>query len=245
MMNVVSLSGRERPAFLASVTGPQEARTALDGGADLIDCKNPSEGALGALAPAAVRRVVNEIDGRAPVSATIGDIIEGREDIVAAVSAMAATGVDFVKIGFFGGADDRVIAGAIARLDLGRARPVAVLMADRQPDKAFVPVLAGLGFAAVMLDTCDKSAGPLTGILPARDIESFVDAARTSRIASGLAGSLRRADIPRLSRLRPDILGFRGALCDGGRQGAIDAARVSGIRAEIERISGAPARSVA
>ena len=52
-----------RPAFLASVTNAAEAETALAGGADIIDCKDPSSGALGALDLAAVREIVTRIDG--------------------------------------------------------------------------------------------------------------------------------------------------------------------------------------
>jgi hypothetical protein len=35
---------------------------------------------------------------------------------------------------------------------------------------------------------------------------------------SGLAGSLRLADIPLLLPLAADYLGFRGALCEGGER---------------------------
>ena len=41
---------RGRPAFLASVINADEADIALEGGADIIDCKDPASGALGALA---------------------------------------------------------------------------------------------------------------------------------------------------------------------------------------------------
>ncbi|MBC8129633.1 MAG: hypothetical protein H7Y08_04845, partial [Rhizobiaceae bacterium] len=41
--------------MLASVTGPEEARLALEGGADFIDLKDPSKGALGAVSPAVLR----------------------------------------------------------------------------------------------------------------------------------------------------------------------------------------------
>ncbi len=60
--------------MLASVRSLDEALIALEGGADLIDLKEPSRGALGALDHAAVRICVQAIGGRRPVSATIGDL---------------------------------------------------------------------------------------------------------------------------------------------------------------------------
>ena len=60
--------------MLASVRTLDEALFALEAGADFIDLKEPSHGALGALDHAAVRVCVQAIGGRRPVSATIGDI---------------------------------------------------------------------------------------------------------------------------------------------------------------------------
>ncbi|HEU02941.1 MAG TPA: hypothetical protein ENH89_22020, partial [Aurantimonas coralicida] len=38
--------------LLASVTGPEEAEIVIEGGADLVDLKDPAQGALGAVSPA-------------------------------------------------------------------------------------------------------------------------------------------------------------------------------------------------
>ncbi|HNI07365.1 MAG TPA: (5-formylfuran-3-yl)methyl phosphate synthase, partial [Thiobacillaceae bacterium] len=74
--------------WLASVTGAEEARLALAAGADLIDCKNPAAGALGALPRATVAEVLAAVGGRRPVSATIGDFPDmAVEAVVAAAEA--------------------------------------------------------------------------------------------------------------------------------------------------------------
>jgi (5-formylfuran-3-yl)methyl phosphate synthase len=52
---------------------------------------------------------------------------------------------------------------------------------------------------------------------------------------SGLAGSLRLADVAPLLALAPDYLGFRGALCEAGRTSVIDPERVRAVRAAIDR----------
>ena len=98
---------RDRPAFLASVMTAAEAEMAFRGGAGIIDCKDPASGALGALDAEAVRNIVAVIAGRVPVSATIGDLPAEADAMVSAAAAMSATGVDIVKIGFFGDQDAR------------------------------------------------------------------------------------------------------------------------------------------
>ena len=91
--------------MLASVNSLAEARLVLEAGVDIIDLKQPEQGALGALALADVRAIVTEIDGRCLVSATIGDLPMQPEVVFNAVKAMAETGVDYIKIGFFPGGD--------------------------------------------------------------------------------------------------------------------------------------------
>src|SRR5258708_26775445 len=88
--------------MLASVRSLDEALIALEGGADLIDLKEPSRGALGALDHAAVRICVQAIGGRRPLSATIGDLPTMDPGLMAdAVQSIAAPRGDFIKIGFF------------------------------------------------------------------------------------------------------------------------------------------------
>ena len=116
--------------MLASVRSLDEAQIALEGGADLIDLKEPSRGALGALDHAAVRICVQAIGGRRPVSATIGDLRSmDPQSMTAAVERMAATGVDFIKIGFFAHPQAIDCARALAGLADG-AQLVAVIFAD-------------------------------------------------------------------------------------------------------------------
>ena len=75
--------------MLASVTGPAEAETAVAGGADIIDLKDPSRGALGAVPVATVARTVIAIRGRRETSAVTGDLPMQPELVAAAARAMA------------------------------------------------------------------------------------------------------------------------------------------------------------
>lgn len=226
--------------MLASVTGVAEAEVALAGGADVIDLKDPSRGALGAVHPAIVRETVAAIGGRRAVSAVTGDLPMEPERVAAAAREMATAGVDYVKIGFFPGGDAVACIRALAPL-APRTRLIAVLFADRSPDLSLLECLAGAGFAGVMLDTQDKSDGRLLSHMDLPRLHRFVASCRDLGLEAGLAGSLETPDIPRLLVCAPDLLGFRGALCGpGGRTAAIDLARVRAVRALIP-IHGQPA----
>ena len=220
--------------MLASVAGPDEAEAALAGGADIIDLKDPASGALGAVDPALVRAAVGRIAGRRPVSAVTGDLPMEPGTIRAAAEAMAATGVEFVKVGVFPGADPGAAIVGLASL-ARRVRLIAVLFADLAPDLGLMPDLAAAGFAGAMLDTARKGEGRLLDHMAMPALRRFVSACHEHGLICGLAGALEPPDIPRLLLLEPDLLGFRSALCEGGRAGPLDPRRVALVRGLIPR----------
>ena len=137
-----------RPRLLVSVRGPDEALTALRAGADLIDAKDPERGALGALPPETVRAIVAGVSGRAVTSAVAGD--GTGPEIAAAIAAMAATGVDFIKFAV-GTANDAALAEAAAQAP---GRVIGVLFAeDGLTGDALAARLAAAGFVGAMIDT--------------------------------------------------------------------------------------------
>ncbi|TXH76793.1 (5-formylfuran-3-yl)methyl phosphate synthase [Thiobacillus sp.] len=232
--------------WLASVTDADEARQVLAAGADIVDAKNPHAGALGALPLDTVRAIVNAVVGQAPVSATVGDFPNMEPHAVArAVDMMAATGVDFVKIGLFPAPALHDCLAALAPL-CGQHRLVAVLFADRNPDIGLADRLAEYGFAGIMLDTLDKSAGGLLQHQPVARLGRFVDHARHRNLISGLAGSLRATDIPILAPLGADYLGFRGALCRShARTQSLDAAAMLAVSDAIVKMRGGSEQTMA
>ena len=224
---------RGAPAFLASVTNAAEAETAVAGGADIIDAKDPSQGALGALSPERIRAIVSEVKESVPVSATIGDLPSDAAVMCTAARSVAGCGVTLVKCGFFGTGPHHDAVAALGQLNLGQARLAGVLMADMAPDFALIAAMARAGFAAVMLDTGDKTSGGLRAALSEARIVEFLTLARRQGLVAGLAGSLAIRDIAPLIPLNPDVLGFRGALCGGGRTGSIDAARLVAVKSAL------------
>ncbi len=218
--------------LLASVKSLPEARLALACGADIIDLKDPEAGALGALPLDIIARVVRMVNRRCLVSATLGDLPMQPRILCETAAQIAATGVDFIKVGFFCAAKDCIAALA------GKTRLIAVLFADRSPDLNLLADFADAGFAGVMLDTAGKTNGSLRSQMDAPALQEFVQRAQALGLVTGLAGSLRLEDIPDLIKLGPDYLGFRGALCAGSeRSRALQASRVSVLRNAIPRLT--------
>jgi FolB domain-containing protein len=216
--------------MLASVANLAEAELALSGGVDIIDLKDPANGALGALHPGAVAEIVAAIGRRKPVSAAAGDHFASPAAAAAAVRELAATGVDYVKVGLAsnaaGEASIRALKDAAAGVKL-----VGVLFADRAPDLDLLKLMAKSGFSGAMLDTFAKGEGRLLDHMDVAALAGFVDRCRELGLAPGLAGSLEAPDVPRLLPLRPHYLGFRGALCIGAeRKAALDAEALAMIR---------------
>ncbi|WP_434625786.1 (5-formylfuran-3-yl)methyl phosphate synthase [Azospirillum sp. B2RO_4] len=228
--------------MLASVTNPEEAEIAVRAGADLIDLKNPREGALGALPAATIRACLAAVAGRKLVSATIGDLPMESDGVATAVAGTATTGVDIVKMGIGAGGDPRTCIAAAAN-SRGAAALVGVILADlTDPTPELVGAMADAGFIGVMLDTGLKDGRTLRDHVPDDALEDFIGRARGAGLWAGLAGSLRLADIAPLAMLGPSILGFRGALCRGGARGdVIDPDRVAEVVRSVTASGRVPA----
>lgn len=220
--------------LLASVRDEDEALTALAGHADIIDFKDPDAGALGALDVSIIQGALRRLANRARTSATAGDLPLDPATLIDAVERIGATGVDYVKIGLLPGDRLEECIAAMAPA-AARWRLVCVLFADRGVPLAAVAWLARAGFAGAMIDTFDKAGGELRRHLDDATLQAFVSSAHAHGLFAGLAGSLAPADIAPLAALGPDYLGFRGALCEGGRGASLCAPRLEAVRALLDR----------
>lgn len=225
-------------AFLASTRDLVEAKIALAAGANWIDMKEPRTGALGAVAPQEIARVVQwllNVDPGMPVSATIGDCWEEPARMPARVALLAETGIPYVKIGVYAAQPDAHLLRAITECCACGPRIILVCFATALPDATAIAACAATGIDGMMLDTADKAGGSLTDVVAPAQLAAFVSSVRAHRLLCGLAGSLSAADVARLLPLGADYLGFRGALCDAGdRVGRISATAVSAIRACLD-----------
>lgn len=204
--------------MLASARNVHEVALLLDADVDIIDLKEPEAGALGALSIREVEHIVRHVNGRKCVSATIGDLPMEADLLVKHTLQMAATGVDIVKIGFFGQQEWARCVEALAECNRQGIKTVAVLMADMPlPEQGYRTFLEA-GFYGVMLDTADKQKGRLTQLRNHYQLGRFVSEINALGLVSGLAGSLSLQDVDSLAVLKPDYLGFRSAICEAGQR---------------------------
>jgi (5-formylfuran-3-yl)methyl phosphate synthase len=204
--------------LLVSVVSVAEARAALRGGADVIDVKDPSRGALGAPSPAVVAEIVAEVGGVAPVSVALGDL---------PATAPPVRGVAFVKAGLQGDVDSAVEQLTALRDLVGpETGVVAAAYADAErcgalPPSVLPEVVARAGIAGALVDTCVKDGRGLYAWVTPAELEGLI--ARTPGTFA-VAGQL---GLDELTRVRADFVGVRSAVCGGDRTGTLDAALVA------------------
>ncbi len=221
--------------MLASVRDLEEAKCVYDGGANIIDLKEPNDGALGAVSLKQILQIVDDLWEKCEISATIGDLPADYSKINEKVIQTAETGVDYVKVGMF---SERHIETCLPNLihcsNKGIA-VIAVFFADMEFDIDFaIQIAKDARLKGVMLDTARKSSGNLLTRMNIMQLEYFVNRAKQNDLLTGLAGSLTIEDIPILLKANPDYIGFRTALCGSLiRNGKLDKQAILSVREAI------------
>ena len=220
--------------MLASVTSIDEAKVVLNAGADIIDIKNPHEGALGAQDINVVEDIVKFANRAVLTSATVGDIDSNDPELLNKIIKMSGTGVDYVKVGLFETKPSSYFIRSIINAVNKGIKIVIVLFAENFQGVDSVRLIMQMGITGIMLDTKEKKGENLCSILNSNELIQFVELAKENNLITGLAGSLRSEDIAGLLELNPDYLGFRGALCSqSNRINEINKEQVDKIRKAI------------
>ena len=222
--------------MLASVSSVLETDKVLQAEVDIVDIKNPLAGALGAVEIETVRSIVERVAGRVPTSATVGDVEQNDPRLPELIEDIAATGVDFVKVGLFADVPDPVFINLMRAMVKCNHNIVIVTFAEHYHGSGALQPLLETGIAGIMMDTRGKEGQSLLDIINPAELGTFVERAHVSHLLAGLAGSLRQEHIGPLLDYKPDYLGFRGALCaNDDRVNAISAEMVGQIRAAIPK----------
>lgn len=234
--------------LLVSVRSAAEARVALAGGAGIVDAKAPEAGALGAVSPETLARIREAVPPDVPLSAALGDVTS--QDDVATTFARLQVSLSFAKLGFQGVSQAHVVErllGAAVTLAAGLSGGpgvIAVAYADwsrigsLQP-AAFPEIVHRAGAHGLLVDTAIKGKGRLPDFLAAEELRALGRALRHHDLYFAVAGSLSLSDVPFALGAGADILGLRGAVSIGGRNGRIDERLVSAL-ASLLRQGGEP-----
>ena len=218
--------------LLVSPINLEEAKAAYNGGADIIDVKNPKEGSLGANFPWVIRSVKEAMDPKTPVSATIGDMNYKPGTASLAALGAAVAGADYVKVGLY---DVQTTEQAIDMVE-----HVVKSVKDYDPSKKVVisgyadykrinsiplrelpPICADCGADVVMMDTGIKDGRSTFEFMTNEELSQFVESARDLGLVTAIAGNIKFEDIEAINQIGPDIIGIRGCVCGGDRNSTI------------------------
>lgn len=215
----------DRVQLLVSVRDPVEALTALEGGADIIDVKEPARGPMGMADLGVIEQVLTAIAGRTPVSVALGELADDPP-----IEALPV-GVTYAKIGLHGAGPNWRALLARQFVRNPRVQPVAVAYVDDPAGPTVDDVrdwCVRQRAAALLLDTLHKDG---------RDLFACTTLSRRQPGALpplALAGSLNFDAIPAAIELGASVIAVRGAACrDGRRTAPIDAARVRKLASVI------------
>ncbi|MBC7697085.1 MAG: (5-formylfuran-3-yl)methyl phosphate synthase [Bacteroidia bacterium] len=217
--------------LLVSVTSVAEAQIALENGVDIIDLKDPAAGALGALPLSQIEEIVDFIDERKLVSATIGDIPMQSQLIFDSVAKLTNIKVDFIKIGFFPTDDYQATLDRLKTITSKGVKLVAVLFAEHQYSDTLIRSIQQAGFNGVMLDTAQKDGNTFMYYHSAVNCKKFAKRVLEFGMSFGLAGSLQLQHVVAAKELKPTYIGFRGGVCEENkREFCLNSDKIRAIR---------------
>lgn len=217
--------------LLISVTSVEEAQIALNNGADIIDLKDPSAGALGALPLPLIQSIVGFVNAQKPVSATVGDLPMQPNLILQHVTMLAGTKVDIIKIGFFETGDYQPCLDALQSITQTGAKLIAVLFAEHEYSAGLIDAIKKAGFIGVMLDTAKKNGLTFMDYYSEDKCRKLSQQVFNHGLSFGLAGSLKLQHVAIAKKTNPAFMGFRGGVCaENQRELSLDAEKIKAIR---------------
>jgi (5-formylfuran-3-yl)methyl phosphate synthase len=228
--------------LLVSVRSVAEAEAAVWGGADIVDAKEPLKGSLGPVSPLVLRAILDRLPGDREASAALGDFsdLESVEESIGALLLKPRAAPVYLKLGFAGVSSSRQVetliqAGLAASVLLPTSAPIiAVGYADSEavgalPPEAVAEAAIRSGAAGVLVDTLSKGDGHLFQRMHAERARSLFQEVRRAGLLTAVAGSLGIEQLELVRHVGADIVGFRGAICEGGREGRATRDRIEGI----------------
>jgi len=217
------------PWLLVSVRSRQEAGRAIEGGADILDVKEPFRGSLGMASLAAITDISSldpVISKKIPFSVALGEVIDWSDE--ATVPSLPA-GITFAKLGLSQcafeqdwSADWMRVREAFARRSASDLNWVAVAYADS--GEAASPAISDVIEAAVktncagfLIDTWKKDGRTLLDHISIDELTKIAIQCHTSGLFLALAGRLNETQLQELtgSDVAADVIAIRSAGCRG------------------------------
>lgn len=204
---------------------------AVAAGVDIVDAKEPMRGALAPVSPRVLGAIARVVPDHVPLSLALGEAPRPHRlhDLLARRAADLHGRRPYLKFAVAETTLEPPLAEADAiRAVLPGARIVVAAFADRwaAPLETLATSAAGAGAEAVLLDTIGKRGDTLFDHVTEAALARLVAEAHARGLWVALAGSIARGQVERVARLGADVVGVRGAACEGGRTGELSLARL-------------------
>jgi len=240
--------------LLVSVRGPNEAVTAAEGRANIVDVEYPSS-ALGTPYPLNIKAVRTHLDEAGyrnmPISTNIGEDQPVRSTACQAALGVAIAGADYIKCGLAG-----LEPKAAAYLGRNLVHTVREWCPEKKVYPAVFPeeefsnlfdpltdgpaLVEGIDSDGLLIDTYRKDIGKgLLDYYSVNQIAGFVATLHAIRKEAWIAGSISKDQLPDLWKTGVDVICVRGAACESlqgeGRFGEVSAQIVAGLVATLAK----------
>jgi (5-formylfuran-3-yl)methyl phosphate synthase len=229
MMASIAPSGRRarrytaimKPRLLLSVRTAAEAVIALASGADIIDVKEPANGALGCASQQTIHEIAQTLAAGIPVSIALGEWRE-MPDITLPHTTR------WVKVGWHRASHATAIDWLRLQEHYAPIPLVGVVYADHVRVQA--PPLETIFHwmklrpqpnTGILIDTAIKDGRGLLHWCSLDQLKRYRDLCHRHHLFLALAGLLNMNDIHLLMKhIKPDIIAVRGAACAAGQRHA-------------------------
>ena len=211
---------------MVSVQNLDEAMHALKGGADIVDVKNLQEALVGSANPWVVEQIRDAIPKPHHASVTLGVVPNQIGTVAMAVYAAGRMGATSVKVGFMNTEYDHAAETLLASkqaLEGTDTKLIGSLFADN-------PLYDGLEADHMvrlakegecdgwLIDTLTKDGRNLFDFMSESELRDMVFDSKQDGMSTALSGHLKIDNLDELSRINPDIVGVRGAVCAQGER---------------------------
>lgn len=227
--------------LLVSVRSAAEGVVAVQGGASVVDVKEPSRGPLGQADASVWLETRRVVPAAIPVSVALGELVDWNRRADQAELIQSLKEIQYIKIGFSKiGSDWRSRWREVRSAASAGQSWVAAVYVDWEraesprPGEIIAEAMKLVDCVGVLFDTWTK--GDRFGTAIDDTWKPTIDAIRSSGRFVAFAGGLDERTIARLAPLRPDLFAVRGAACRGGdRESEIDVARVFALARATSR----------
>lgn len=230
--------------LMVSVQDLEEAKQAVLGGADIVDVKNLKEMIVGSNFPWVIKEVRSAFPKEIHVSVTLGVVPNQAGTVSLAVYGAAAMSATSVKVGFVNSDYEtalRILRESKRALEGFDTKLIAATFADSHLyggiDPTLVVRLARESASdGILIDTLTKDGRNLFDFMKEDVLRGLVVEAKENGMSTALSGALRIENFDTLSRINPDIVGVRGAVCTNHDRfsGQVEASAVANVKRELE-----------